>query len=615
MQKMRRGTSARITVALSALSAIGIILGKFLAFNVTDFMRFSLENITVILTGIVFGPLLGSAVGAVQDLVGCIAVGYAINPIITLGSALVGLLSGLVFRYSKRAPLLTRIALAVFIAHAFGSVLVKSIGLAVFYSLPLGVTVLWRILNYAIVGATETTLLYFLLKSKQLLSQINKITPFSINSGIKSISDATAFAHLSGVFSKPGLERVRELLETCGNPEKRLCVVHVTGTNGKGSFSAMLSSILKHSGLKVGSFNSPYLYDMREAIRINGEPISEEALISLMERLRPIADGMTDKPTEFELLSAAAYLALYEAGVDVAVIECGMGAKRDATNVIDTPTLSVITGISIDHTSYLGSTVEDIAKEKSGVIKSGTPVLVGKMSDGALAVIRNVADKLGAPLTHSDSAPTVHKLALDGTILDCCGVNGIHLPLLGVHQPHNATLAVKAAQLLREHFATITDESIREGIAKTVWQGRFEILGNDPLFIFDGAHNLEGIKSAVESIRAYFSSNVVCLTGVLADKEYEAMADEIATVASHAVTVTPDNPRALSAEKYAEVLTSRGITATHAPSTSDGVKQAISIAKANHTSVICLGSLYLYKSISGEVAPGGTVCHSEIHLR
>lgn len=609
MQKMRRGTSARITVALSALSAIGIILGKFLAFNVTDFMRFSLENITIILTGIVFGPLLGAAVGAVQDLVGCIAVGYAINPIITLGSALTGLVSALVFRYLKRVPLLPRIALAVFIAHAFGSVLVKSIGLAVFYSLPFGVTVLWRILNYAIVGVTETALLYFLLKSKQLLSQINKITPFSINYGIKSMSDAAAFAHVSGVFSKPGLERVKELLLGCGNPERKLRVVHVTGTNGKGSFCAMLSSILRHSHLKVGSFNSPYLYEMREAIRINGEPISEEVLISLMERLRPIADRMTDKPTEFELLTAAAYLALYEEGVDVAVVECGMGAKRDATNVIDAPILSVITGISIDHTSYLGSTVEEIAGEKSGVIKSGAPTLVGKMSNEALALIRGVADKLGSPLTYCDDTPTVHKLTLDGTILDCCGIDGIHLPLLGIHQPHNATLAVKAAQILRERFTSITDDSIKQGISKTIWQGRFEILQDDPLFIFDGAHNLEGIKSAVASIHAYFGGGVVCLTGVLADKEYEAMADELATVASHAVTVTPDNPRALSAEKYAEVLTSRGINAAHAESVKDGVRMAISIAKANHTSVVCLGSLYLYKSISGEVTPGGTMCH------
>ena len=176
MQRIRRGGSSGVMVTLAALCAIGIILGKFLAFNVTEFMRFSLENITIIFSGIVFGPFLGAAVGAVQDLVGCIAVGYAINPIITLGSALNGLVSGYIFKLSRPLPLPVRIAASVISSHMLGSVLVKSLGLAIFYSLPFGVTVLWRILNYIIVGTAEAFLLYILLKSKQLLAQINKFT-------------------------------------------------------------------------------------------------------------------------------------------------------------------------------------------------------------------------------------------------------------------------------------------------------------------------------------------------------------------------------------------------------------------------------------------------------
>ena len=596
--QIRRVGSARIPITLSALAAIGIILGKFLAFNVTDFMRFSLENLTIIFVGIVFGPIFGAAIGAVQDLVGCLAVGYAINPIITLGSAAIGLVSGILFKATKSLPITLRIAISVFASHAVGSVLIKSVGLAVFYSLPFGITVLWRILNYAIVGTAESLVLYFLLKSKQLLAQINKIVPFNVSTKFNSLSDASNFAkNTSGVFSKPGLERVTELLAPLGNPEREVKVVHVAGTNGKGSTSAMLSSILKESGLTVGSFNSPYLYEMRESIRIDSEPITEMDLLSLFERLSPIAEAMSDKPTEFELLTAAAYLAFKEARVDVAVVECGMGGDGDATNVIDSPLVSVITGVAIDHISYLGGTVEEIAKKKAGIIKAGCPVIVGKTDEEAMAVIRARAEELGAPLAVACNDYTVKKMTLDGTVIDCCGIESIHVPLLGVHQSRNAALAIGAAQLMRKHFPSLTSDTIKAGIAKTVWAGRFEILSRDPIFIFDGAHNLDGVISATESIKNYFSANVVCLSGVLADKEYRAMAERIREVASHAVTVTPDNSRALSAEEYAGVLGSHGIEAEAAPSVEAGVMRAIELARANNSSVVCLGSLYLYKRV------------------
>ena len=605
MRKIRRGSSVRITDTLAALSAIGIILGKFLAFNVTEFMRFSLENMTIIFAGIIFGPLLGAAVGAVQDLLGCLIVGYAINPIITLGSAAVGLVSGCIFRAFDRAPMPLRLSLSVFTAHAVGSVLIKSLGLALFYSLPFGVTVLWRILNYVIVGTVEIFVLYTLLKSKLLLAQIDKITNFNASKELRSVSDVSDFAkNTSGVFSKPGLERVSALLSALGNPERNIKIVHVAGTNGKGSFSAMLSSILRNSELRVGSFNSPYLYEMRESIRIGGEPISEDMLIALFERLKPIADKMTDKPTEFELLTAAAYLAFDEAGVDLAVVECGMGGEGDATNVIDSPLLSVITGIAIDHTSYLGATASEIAKKKSGIIKADCPVLVGKADEEALTVIREKANELSAPMYEADGEITLKELSLDGTTLDVFGISDVHIPLLGLYQQKNAALAIKAAKILSERFPTVTDESIKRGIAATRWEGRFEILEKDPVFIFDGAHNLDGIKSAVESVKVYFNNKVVCLSGVLADKEYRAMADEIAKVASHAVTVTPDSPRALSAKKYAEVLTKKGVDATATLSIGEGVKTALSLANNERTAVICLGSLYLYKDVKVALSDG-----------
>ena len=597
MQKKHRGGAVKIPVTLSALAAIGIILGKFLAFNVTDFMRFSFENTTIIFAGIVFGPILGAAVGAVQDLVGCLAVGYAINPFITLGCASIGAISGVMFSILKKTPLAIRVSVSTLTAHLAGSVFLKSLGLSLFYDLPFGVTVAWRLLNYVIVGTVEVILLCFLFKSKQLLTEINKIVPFSINQKFKSSSEVSDFAKsVSGVFSKPGLERVTTLLDALGSPEKDVKVVHITGTNGKGSTSAMLTGILRASGLKVGSFNSPYLLEMREAIRIDGEPISEDTLVALFDRLRPIADELSDKPTEFELLTAAAYLCFKEENVDIAVVECGMGARRDATNVIDTPLLSVITGIAKDHTSFLGTTLAEIAEEKAGVIKHGCPLLLGDIPADALAVIENEAQRLNADI-YAPDAPTVKSFSVSGTIIDCGEITDVKIPLLGVHQPKNASLAISAANLLKKHFRGITKDTIRTGICNTVWLGRFEIISESPLFIFDGAHNLDGVKSAVESVKTYFDKKVICLTGVLADKEYEKMAEEIAAVADVAITVTPNSPRALSAEDYAAVLAQNISHVLPADSVSEGVRMALDLANKKALPVVCLGSLYLYKDV------------------
>ncbi len=597
MKGRERRSSARVLVTLSALSAIGIILGKFLAFNVTDFMRFSLENITIIFSGIVFGPLLGCAVGAVQDLVGCLAVGYTINPLITIGCALVGSVSGTVYSHTKKLSLPLRILLSVMTAHLLGSVAMKSVGLSVFYDLPLVATLLWRTLNYIIVGSVEVILLCTLLKSKQLLAQINKIIPFTTGAKFKSVTEASLYAkNVSGVFSKPGLERVEALLEALGHPERSIKAVHVTGTNGKGSFVAMLSSILNHSSLKVGSFTSPYLYEMRESICIGGEPITEERMLSLLERLSQVADGMNDKPTEFELLTAAAYLAFSEEGVDVALLECGMGARGDATNVIDSPLLSVITGISIDHTSFLGASEGEIAKEKSGVIKKDRPVLVGRVGDEAFRIISEAASELGSKIIRPDE-PKIEDMTLDGTVLSVSNIEKVHLPLLGVHQPYNAALAIKAAKVLSVHFPTVTEESIRQGMPSVRWPARFELLSDNPIFIYDGAHNLDGVINAVESIKTYFAGKVICLSGVLRDKEYERMADEITKIADSVITITPKNPRALAAEDYALTFKMRGVKAEAADSIESGVKKALAKARESDLPVVALGSLYIYREV------------------
>ena len=601
MRKIRRNRSTGVLVMLSALAAIGVLLGRFVKLDIGVFMRFSLETITIVFSGIVFGPILGATVGIVQDLIGCVVNGYSVILIITLGCALIGAISGIMFRLLKKLPYTVKIALSTVSGHLVGSVIIKTIGLATRYGLNFGVTLAWRSLNYVIIGAAETVLLCFLLKNKQLLTQINRITAFSTNVRFKSSDEATAYAkNVSGVFSKPGLERVTALLNAVGSPEKNIKAVHVTGTNGKGSTSAMLTSILKASGLKVGSFNSPYLVKMRESIRINGRHISKGELVNLLDRLSKVADAMEDKPTEFELLTAAAYLKFAEEKVDIAVIECGMGAIRDATNVITAPLCSVITGIALDHTAFLGASLIDIAREKAGVIKYGAPLVLGEAEGEALDYLTAEAERFCAPIFTPDPFK-VKRMTLDGTIGDCGSYTNVRISLLGVHQTKNASVAIKTAEILSRYFPEITEAAIKRGLSDTVWHGRFEIIDRNPVFIFDGAHNLDGVKSAVKSIKTYFNGKVICLSGVLRDKDFDAMAKEIATVCDTVVTVTPDSKRALAAEDYARALSSHVKNTYPARSIADGVKMARQLAKEQSLPIICLGSLYLYKDIVKEI--------------
>ena len=601
MRKIRRNRSTGILVMLSALAAIGVLLGRFVKLDIGVFMRFSLETMTIVFSGIVFGPILGATVGIVQDLIGCVVNGYSVILIITLGCASIGAISGIMFRLLKKLPYTVKIALSTVSGHLVGSVIIKTIGLATRYGLNFGVTLAWRSLNYVIIGAAETVLLCFLLKNKQLLTQINRITTFSTKVRFKSSDEATAYAkNVSGVFSKPGLERVTALLNAVGSPEKNIKAVHVTGTNGKGSTSAMLTSILKASGLKVGSFNSPYLVKMRESIRINGRHISKGELVHLLDRLSKVADAMEDKPTEFELLTAAAYLKFAEEKVDIAVIECGMGAIRDATNVITAPLCSVITGIALDHTAFLGASLIDIAREKAGVIKYGAPLVLGEAEGEALDYLTAEAERFCAPIFTPDIFK-VKRMTLDGTIGDCGSYTNVRISLLGVHQTKNAAVAIKTAEILSRYFPEITEAAIKRGLSDTVWRGRFEIIDRNPVFIFDGAHNLDGVKSAVKSIKTYFNGKVICLSGVLRDKDFDAMAKEIATVCDTVVTVTPDSKRALAAEDYARALSSHVKNTYPARSIADGVKMARQLAKEQSLPIICLGSLYLYKDIVKEI--------------
>ena len=413
--------------------------------------------------------------------------------------------------------------------------------------------------------------------------------------------EALNYIHsISWTFTKPGLERIGELCHRLGDPQKDLKFVHVAGTNGKGSFCSMLDSVLRHASYKVGLFTSPYIKEFNERIRVSGENIPNDALAEITAYIRPIADAMEDKPTEFELITAIGLEYFKRCDCDVVVLEAGMGGRLDSTNIIESSLLSVITGISLDHTAYLGDTVEKIAAEKAGIIKEGGTVLYCGNDERARAVIGEKAERMHATLTCADkSGLQLKRCDLSGCTFDLGEWKDVEISLLGLYQPQNAANVLYAVEQLRSQGLEIPDSAVYEGLKAATWQARFEKIVQNPLVIFDGAHNPEGIDAAVQSIKYYFGARkVTVLTGVMRDKDYEYVASKLAEIANHAFCIKPDNPRALDAAAYASVLASRGVEASACGSVAEAFDTAKAYAAQSGSVLVCLGSLYMYEQIS-----------------
>ena len=403
-------------------------------------------------------------------------------------------------------------------------------------------------------------------------------------------------------FCKPGLERIERLCEELGNPQKKLKFVHVAGTNGKGSFCSMLDSVLRSAGYKVGLYTSPYIKTFNERMRVDGENISDVTLARITERVKPIADAMEDKPTEFELITAIAFLYFAEENSDIVVLEAGMGGRLDSTNIIDSSVLSVITGISLDHTAFLGDTVEKIAAEKAGIIKPHIPVLFGGTDESAASVILEKAKEKSSAFFRPDYSEIKNlSSSLRGTRFEY-KERAVKLNLLGLYQPRNASLVLEAIEILKNGGMKISDTAIAEGLENATWSARFEIINHFPLIIFDGAHNPEGISSAVESIKYYFGKEkVIVVSGVLKDKDYNYIAGRLSEVAAVAYTITPNNPRALSAGDFANLLSSLGVEAMANSNICEALGRAVERADATGAGVVCLGSLYTYVDVTAEL--------------
>ncbi len=405
--------------------------------------------------------------------------------------------------------------------------------------------------------------------------------------------------NVNTAFCKPGTERTSELCRRMGDPQKSLRVIHIAGTNGKGSTLAMLERILIEAGYKVGVFSSPAVRDFKEQIRINGAPITESALAALTAQAETHVAICADIPTSFELLTAPAFAHFKAEDCHIVILETGLGGKLDATNIIERPLLSIITGIALDHTVFLGDTVAAIAAEKAGIIKEGAPVLFGGADPEAGAVIEKTAKEKNAPFFSVPQEDIRHvRPSLDGTLFDFGARKDIRLSLLGLYQPKNAATVLSAVDILVKNGLAIPETAVRRGLADTVWHARFEILSKDPLVIYDGAHNPQGIAEAVRSIQAYFGTRkIALLTGVLRDKDYKEIAAMLGAVAAHAFTVTPPSPRALDAAEYADVLRAAGIPTDAHTDIKEAAHAALAYAKKTSLPLICLGSLYLYQSI------------------
>ena len=408
--------------------------------------------------------------------------------------------------------------------------------------------------------------------------------------------------------SNYGLERTERLLELMGNPHKKLKLIHIAGTNGKGSTSAILGTILMEHGYKVGFFNSPHLEEIEETIRINTENIKEEDFVSLINEIKPFVNQVVEEgfnhPTEFEVLTCIMFLYLYRQDVDFGIIEVGLGGRLDSTNVL-TPILSIITSISFDHMNILGSTIEEITKEKAGIIKKNIPIITCMQKDEAIKVITETSIKKGCELSIINSN-SYRFLNIDNESIITQRIlikfrgkeETLNLSLLGSHQIINLSLALEALKELENlNYIKVDIDKIKAATKKVKWKGRLEILKENPYIVIDGAHNVDGIKYLKKNIKDYFKyKNLYLILGVLADKEVDKILEIITPLAKEVCTITPNSNRAKSsndlrvlAEKYNE--NSLGF---------DDYDEAVkySLSKANNEDLIlACGSLYMVGKI------------------
>lgn len=422
-----------------------------------------------------------------------------------------------------------------------------------------------------------------------------------------------------------GLDSMRELLSRLDNPQDKLKFVHIAGTNGKGSVLAFISGILQEAGYRVGRYSSPRVFAYEEFVQINGENISKEAFCRHTAQVMEACEGMLAEgfaqPTLFEVETAVGLLHFVENKCDIVTLECGLGGRDDATNVITTAVCCAFSAIGLDHMEFLGNTVYEIAQNKAGIIKKGIPAVLGiqppqasQVRDNArtqetaqtqepsqvqeaVRAVRERCAEMGSSLTEVDQGSLcVHEgLAVwngkQYLEFDYKDYENVRIPLLGRYQAENASLAIEVMEVLGRAGYPFHRGAIYRGLEKAVWHGRFEILCTEPTVVLDGAHNPPAAKRLRESIDYYFAGKrILFVMGVLADKDYDTVTGLTCPAAEEVFTLTPENPRALGAKALAETIRRHGVKATAASSYGEAVRMALEAAGKEDV-VIIFGSL------------------------
>lgn len=407
---------------------------------------------------------------------------------------------------------------------------------------------------------------------------------------------------------KLGLDNTIRLLSLLRNPQESFKAIHVAGTNGKGSTSAMMASVLRAAGFRTGLFTSPHLVSFTERIKVDDEEIKEAEVIELTDEIKEIINSSQCSefnPTFFEFVTAMAFSYFRRKGIEWAVIETGMGGRLDATNIL-LPEVSVITNISLDHKEFLGQTLKEVAAEKAGIIKHGIPVVSSSQDSGVMDVIKDKVSSEGTVLHEygRDFVSLLRGSDIRGITFDYKGKNsldGLYVPLCGIHQMENASAAIKAIELIMER-ESIYPESIRQGLANTEWHGRLELIrkpGKKYDILIDGAHNPSAAGRLSEALKSYFApqyNRIILIFGIMSDKDIKGIMEPLLPIASEIIVTAPDYGRSASPEKLAETARSLGFKPAPVNSVKDAldtaVKRAENSAVADSHLIVITGSFY-----------------------
>ena len=420
--------------------------------------------------------------------------------------------------------------------------------------------------------------------------------------------EAIEYIHSTYKFgSKLGLENIGRLTELLGNPQDSYIVIHVAGTNGKGSTCNLIKEVLVDAGYKTGLFISPYLEEFTERIQVNNKPIDKDSLSRITTLVKDKIDIMLSEgynhPTEFEVVTAIGFEYFKEQNIDFLVLEVGLGGRFDSTNIVKSPLLSVITSISYDHTEYLGDTLEKIAYEKAGIIKENSNVVIFPQGENIKNVIRKKAIENNTKV-YEVSSKNIEKIKSDITgqwfkylKKDVFNIDELKINLLGEHQLLNALTALQSLEVIKKEGYNISSENVKNGFSKCKFPGRFEVINKNPLIVLDGGHNTDGIKQLSRTLEEYFKDKkIIFFYGMLKDKDPKAFFDYILPLAKEVYTLTPASPRAVKAEDLAKSIESNYNIKATALQSYDLVLTVLK--SADKSDIIAFaGSLYLVGGI------------------